>query len=992
MLLPAQAFHRSSLNPSSLSTSSTSTHSNLHLHLHLNLHLHLHPDLSHLRGDYIFHSLLVPNHTPGSIDRSMASYYLKAAASYLDRSNISSSYTNLTPSPTHPSPSNPQSIPSSSSTSSHSNHHHHHPTSNNSNWSPPVRIGCWNVHRATHNTTNKLVSVWTADKRLDSSPSSSLTSLPGLVNAANSWASGASTNTSHHHPNQPKTPLEKVIEILKKEVSSLSRLRHPCILEVVEPLEETRTSMIFVTEPITGCLRDGIGQTDRRSSNVYPNRNPSQLNLELDEVETQKGLLQIGKGLQFLHESAKLVHGNLTPEAIIINAKGDWKISGFGLSTYLKQPDGLDSKWIFPDYDHRLPDCVQMDLDYLAPEYCLDENLSTSNDMYSLGCILHNLHTRSGPPFQNHHSLDQFRKNVENFGVLRAAWSRIPDDVQEVLSQLVTRTPSTRLGASSFLNSRYFSSNLLVSTLAFLDRDTFNSKQNEEHVQFLKGLLRILPQFSPKVLKQKILPSLIEECRKHVLLPFLLPNIFFIAQQMESEEFRSELLPHLTPLFAIKDPPQNVLILLDSLSILQSKSTPQVFREDVMPLIYFALESDLPSLQEKSLKVIPGLCESLEYTHVKQVLFPKVTMVFSKTTLLSVKVNTLICFHSMVKILDKFTLTEKLVPLLARIKTKEPAVMIATLAVHEEMGRKVELNAIATLILPQLWSMSIGPLLNIDQFNRFMNSIDQLSNRVKEEHTRHLIEAKRLEEATRNNHPSNPMNHTADSNNPLHEAANFENLVKGGAKSWSSIHSSQTFQQSLTAPTSPSINNAWGFGGDPIEDLISSASLSASASKSDPRPRPSSVVIQPTPRDHLTSTVSTSSNEFLNPSLATQARSSSYSSSRPASELKFDSILPNTQTRPQSISNDSLSTSHPPQSQFVGLPALVPQPSSLNQLVSSSSSSSQPASILTSNHRNSSSQAPLPQVNWNVIPTRSNPTHQKNTQHSVNLADFDPFA
>jgi tRNA A-37 threonylcarbamoyl transferase component Bud32 len=41
----------------------------------------------------------------------------------------------------------------------------------------------------------------------------------------------------------------------------------------------------------------------------------------LDEVEVQKGFTQLGKGLQFMHESAKLVHGNLTPEAVIINAK-----------------------------------------------------------------------------------------------------------------------------------------------------------------------------------------------------------------------------------------------------------------------------------------------------------------------------------------------------------------------------------------------------------------------------------------------------------------------------------------------------------------------------------------------------------------------------------------------------------------------------------------------------------------------------------------------
>lgn len=73
--------------------------------------------------------------------------------------------------------------------------------------------------------------------------------------------------------------------------------------------------------------------------------------------------------------------------------------------------------------------------------------------------------------------------------------------------------------------------------------------------------------------------------------------------------------------------------------------------------------------------------------------------------MLAVKVNTLICFHSMIKTLDKFTLTEKLVPLLAKIKTKEPSVMIATLAVHEEMGKKCEIDA-STYFL----SLSVLPI------------------------------------------------------------------------------------------------------------------------------------------------------------------------------------------------------------------------------------------------------------------------------------------
>lgn len=34
---------------------------------------------------------------------------------------------------------------------------------------------------------------------------------------------------------------------------------------------------------------------------------------------------------------------------------------------------------------------------------------------------------------------------------------------------------------------------------------------------------------------------------------------------------------------------------------------------------------------------------------------------------------------------------------------------MATLAVQEAMGLKVDREAVATLVLPQLWAMSIGP-------------------------------------------------------------------------------------------------------------------------------------------------------------------------------------------------------------------------------------------------------------------------------------------
>jgi hypothetical protein len=42
------------------------------------------------------------------------------------------------------------------------------------------------------------------------------------------------------------------------------------------------------------------------------------------------------------------------------------------------------------------------------------------------------------------------------------------------------------------------------------------------------------------------------------LLPFILPNVFEISKTLSKDEF-TVVLPRLQPLFALKDPPQNML-------------------------------------------------------------------------------------------------------------------------------------------------------------------------------------------------------------------------------------------------------------------------------------------------------------------------------------------------------------------------------------------------------------------------------------------------
>jgi SCY1-like protein 2 len=62
------------------------------------------------------------------------------------------------------------------------------------------------------------------------------------------------------------------------------------------------------------------------------------------------------------------------------------------------------------------------------------------------------------------------------------------------------------------------------------------------------------------------------------LLPYILPNVFAIATALSPPQFASMVLPSLKPLFSIKDPPANMLTLLDNLSMLQSKTEKVVFQ------------------------------------------------------------------------------------------------------------------------------------------------------------------------------------------------------------------------------------------------------------------------------------------------------------------------------------------------------------------------------------------------------------------------------
>jgi SCY1-like protein 2 len=54
---------------------------------------------------------------------------------------------------------------------------------------------------------------------------------------------------------------------MQRQVSSLSRLRHPHLLHIIEPLEETRTTLSWASESIIGSL-DGVLQSAQAAAKL----------------------------------------------------------------------------------------------------------------------------------------------------------------------------------------------------------------------------------------------------------------------------------------------------------------------------------------------------------------------------------------------------------------------------------------------------------------------------------------------------------------------------------------------------------------------------------------------------------------------------------------------------------------------------------------------------------------------------------------------------
>lgn len=167
----------------------------------------------------------------------------------------------------------------------------------------------------------------------------------------------------------------------RTEGKALARLRHPNLVRVYDLGEdEGRGVLYFVMDLVAG--RDGAART---LADVRPG--------EADEAQLARWYAQLKSALEYIH-GAGIVHRDMKPGNVLLDADGNAVLGDFGISRFLdgklRRELDVDSTMEVENADSRK---VMGSVMFVAPEVRRGEKATAAADAYALGVTFYRLLT-----------------------------------------------------------------------------------------------------------------------------------------------------------------------------------------------------------------------------------------------------------------------------------------------------------------------------------------------------------------------------------------------------------------------------------------------------------------------------------------------------------------------------------------------------------------------------------------------------------------------
>lgn len=536
-----------------------------------------------------------------------------------------------------------------------------------------------------------------------------------------------------------KEDQERYLDIMRQEMKTLRVLRHPHVLKVEEVFEESRRSLSFVTERVTCSLANAC----KNFTNVI-NITPEVLDIGLTEFEVACGVMHVGEALSFLHREGRRVHLNLGPHSIFITPKGEWKLGGMGFCRVVEPGQPSRSEYYATDASTgainattgRIEGAWEPPLEYCAPELVTEPRQFTSSaDMFSLGLLLFELFVPPRADGGRNPVLDVRDGNkmthaykVNSMHPITFPPS-VPVSLHNTIRSLLAVQATQRPEARTFLASQFFDSGP-VKTLRTLQ--SLVEQDPASQAKFLNGLTEEIDGFSPRVLRDMVIPGLQAVVINKAVAPFVITPLLKIVAKVDKITFSHHIAHMMTPLLAITEPVQCMLMFVSDLEVLVPKAEDGYIRDHIVPMLCRALDSTVPEILDTVLNKIVDQASLFEYRILKQVILPRVNKLILAPPQMSVRVNALLWLAKSFHVFDKDLLVESVLPTLAQtLQTdKSPAVLMCVLGCYDNLGKHLGSEFIAKLIIPAVAPLLWEPLLNNSQFDMVCEKIQDMLKAV----------------------------------------------------------------------------------------------------------------------------------------------------------------------------------------------------------------------------------------------------------------------